>query len=80
VKGTRLSRPTFLSEDQFGIRTVVKHIASTPPLDGEVRFLLWARYCQMHRDPAPRDLPLQFANALGLENLGRGLAPAATPA
>jgi NAD(P)-dependent dehydrogenase (short-subunit alcohol dehydrogenase family) len=58
----------------------VKEIASTPPLDDEGRFLLWARYCQIHRDPARRDLALQLANALGLENLGPGLAPAATPA
>jgi hypothetical protein len=29
---------------------------------------------------ARRDLALQLANALGLENLGPGMAPAATPA
>jgi NAD(P)-dependent dehydrogenase (short-subunit alcohol dehydrogenase family) len=57
----------------------VKEIASTP-LDDEGLFLLWARYCQIHRDPAGRDLALQLANALGLENLGPVLAPAATPA
>ena len=39
-----------------------------------------ARYCQIHRDPARRDLALQLAKALGLENLGPGLTPAATPA
>jgi NAD(P)-dependent dehydrogenase (short-subunit alcohol dehydrogenase family) len=58
----------------------VKEIASTPPLEDEGRLLLWARYCQIHRDPARHDLSLQLANALGLENLGPGLAPAATPA
>jgi hypothetical protein len=57
----------------------VREIASTPPLDDEGRFLLWARYCQIHRDPARHDLALLLANALGLENLGPGLAPVAAP-
>jgi NAD(P)-dependent dehydrogenase (short-subunit alcohol dehydrogenase family) len=58
----------------------VREIASTPPLDEQGRFLVWARYCQIHQDPARRDLALLLANALGLEGLGPGLAPAAVRA
>jgi len=32
----------------------VEEIASKPPLDDEGRFLVWARYCQIHQDPARR--------------------------
>ena len=55
----------------------VKEIASTPPLDEQGRYLLWARYCQIHQDPARRALARMLAKALGLESLGPGLAPAA---
>jgi NAD(P)-dependent dehydrogenase (short-subunit alcohol dehydrogenase family) len=54
----------------------VKEIASTPPLDDQGRFLVWARYCQIHQDPARRELAQLLAKALGLEGLGPGLAPA----
>ncbi len=54
----------------------VKEIASTPPLDEQGRDLLWARYCQIHQDPARRELALLLAKALDLEGLGPGLAPA----
>ncbi len=54
----------------------VKALASAPPLDEEGRYFLWARYCQIHKDPARRELALLLAKALGLEKLGRGLAPA----
>ena len=53
----------------------VNGIASTP-LDDEGRFLVWARYCQIHQDPARRELAVRLANALGLEALGAGVAPA----
>jgi NAD(P)-dependent dehydrogenase (short-subunit alcohol dehydrogenase family) len=56
--------------------TKMREIASTPPLEGEVRFLAWARYCQIHKDPARRELATQLATALGLEGLGPGLGPA----
>jgi NAD(P)-dependent dehydrogenase (short-subunit alcohol dehydrogenase family) len=60
--------------------TQVSALASEP-LDDQGRFLVWARYCQIHQDPARRDLALRLAEALGLEGLGPGLAPAArTPA
>lgn len=52
-------------------------LASEPPQDDQARFLMWARYCQIHQDPARRELALRLAKALGLENLGPGLAPAA---
>jgi NAD(P)-dependent dehydrogenase (short-subunit alcohol dehydrogenase family) len=58
----------------------VREMASTPPLDDEGRFLVWARYCQIHQDPARRELALLLAKALGLEGLGPGLAPAAAHA
>lgn len=48
---------------------------ATVPLTDEARFLLWARYCQIHRDPSRRRLALLLAEALGLEGLGPGLAP-----
>ena len=54
----------------------VKAMASTPPLDEQGRFLVWARYCQIHQDPASRELATLLASALGLEGLGPGLAPA----
>jgi len=56
--------------------TKVTEIASAPPINDQDRFLLWARYCQIHQDPARRELALLLAKALGLEGLGPGLAPA----
>ena len=55
----------------------VKEIALTPSPDDEGRSLMWARYCQIHQDSARRDLALLLAQALGLDNLGPGLAPVA---
>jgi len=45
----------------------------------EGRFFLWARYCQIHQDPARRELALQLGRALGLANLGPDLAPVQPP-
>ena len=56
----------------------VSEIALTPPLDEQGRFLVWARYCQIHQDPARRELAMALAKALGLEGVGPGLAPVAT--
>jgi NAD(P)-dependent dehydrogenase (short-subunit alcohol dehydrogenase family) len=53
----------------------MREIATTPPLDEQGRLLAWARYCQIHQDPARRELALLLARALGLEGLGPGLAP-----
>jgi len=53
----------------------VKAMASAPALDDQERFLVWARYCQIHQDPARRDLAMLLASTLGLENFGPGLAP-----
>jgi NAD(P)-dependent dehydrogenase (short-subunit alcohol dehydrogenase family) len=55
----------------------VRQIASAPSLDDQGRFLVWARYCQIHQDPARRELALLLAKALGLEGLGPALAPTA---
>lgn len=51
--------------------------AATPEMDEEARFLAWARYCQIHRDPARRELSTLLADSLGLGDLGPGLGPAA---
>jgi NAD(P)-dependent dehydrogenase (short-subunit alcohol dehydrogenase family) len=53
----------------------VAKLAAAPPLDETGRFLAWARYCQIHRDPARRALAQSLAAALGLDGLGPGLAP-----
>jgi NAD(P)-dependent dehydrogenase (short-subunit alcohol dehydrogenase family) len=56
----------------------VHEIASaqpTDPMDEDGRFLVWARYCQIHQDPARRELAVRLAKALGLEALGAGIAP-----
>lgn len=55
----------------------VKEIAAAPPMDDEGRFLVWTRYCQIHQDPAQRELAVRLAEALGLKALGAGIAPAA---
>jgi hypothetical protein len=55
----------------------VEELASVAPLDDQGRFLVWARYCQIHQDPSRRELALLLAKALGLEGLGPGLAPVA---
>jgi hypothetical protein len=57
----------------------VKEIASTSPMDEQGRFLVWARYCQIHQDPARRELALLLAKALGLEGLGAGLGAGLGP-
>jgi NAD(P)-dependent dehydrogenase (short-subunit alcohol dehydrogenase family) len=50
-------------------------MASKRPLEDQDRFLMWARYWQIHLDPSGRDLAVRLADALGLEGLGPGLAP-----
>jgi NAD(P)-dependent dehydrogenase (short-subunit alcohol dehydrogenase family) len=54
----------------------VQALASNSPLDEHGRFLVLARYWQIHQDPARRDLAVLLAGALGLEGLGPGLGPA----
>lgn len=53
----------------------VREMASAPGMDKQERFFVWARYCQIHQDPARRELVLFLAKALGLDGLGPGLAP-----
>jgi NAD(P)-dependent dehydrogenase (short-subunit alcohol dehydrogenase family) len=53
----------------------VAELAAALPLDDTGRFLVSARYWQIHRDPSRRELALKLANALGLEGLGPALAP-----
>jgi len=54
-------------------------LAAAPPLDDNGRFLVWARYCQIHQDPARRDLAVRLAAALGLDGLSPGLGPSPGP-
>ena len=54
----------------------VAAMAQAPAPDDEALFLMWARYGQIHQDPARRDLARRLAAALGLEHLGPGLGPA----
>lgn len=54
----------------------VEALAANPPLDERGRFLVWARYCQIHQDPARHGLAVRLARALGFEALGPGLGPA----
>jgi len=53
----------------------VKEMTAGPALDDEGRYLAWARYCQIHHDSARRDLAVQLATALGLEDVGQGRVP-----
>lgn len=57
----------------------MREVASMPTLEGADRFLAWARYCQIHRDPERRELANQLARSLGLEDLGPGIGPTAEP-
>jgi NAD(P)-dependent dehydrogenase (short-subunit alcohol dehydrogenase family) len=54
----------------------VRAMASAPTMGKDERFFVWARYCQIHQDPARRELALLLGKALGLDGLGPGLAPA----
>ena len=53
-----------------------KAMAEARATDDQSKFLMWARYCQIHLDPSQRDLAQRLQSALGLEALGPGLAPA----
>ncbi len=53
----------------------VTEMAAKTPMAEEDRALVWARYSQIHQDPARRELAMHLAKALALENLGPGLAP-----
>ena len=54
----------------------VQALALGPSVDERGRYLVWARYCQIHQDPAYHDLAVLLARALGFEALGPGLGPA----
>jgi len=51
-------------------------VLAAAPLDATGRYYVWARYWQIHQDPARRALARQLAAALGYDELGPGLAPA----
>lgn len=54
----------------------VAALASSRATDDYGRTLMWARYGQIHQDPARRDLAVQLAGALALHGLGPGVGPA----
>jgi NAD(P)-dependent dehydrogenase (short-subunit alcohol dehydrogenase family) len=54
----------------------VRQLAASPSVDAMGRFYLWARYCQIHRDPTRQELAQLLARALDLANLGPGIGPA----
>ena len=54
----------------------MKALAGKMELTETERWLVSARYWQIHQDPARRELAVQLAKALGLEGLGPGLSPA----
>lgn len=47
------------------------------PLDEMGRFLVWARYCQIHRQPEHHEEAKVLAERLGLRGAGAGVEPAA---
>ena len=55
----------------------VREMAEAPELDDTARFLVWARYRQIHQDPARRELARVLAKALGVKRLWPELEPAA---
>lgn len=61
---------------RFDAEVAAMAAASPPPRDDHSQFLMWARYCQIHPDPARRELATALARALRLEGLGPGLGPA----
>jgi len=58
----------------------MKTLAGKVELDATERWLMSARYWQIHQDPARRELAVELAKALGLEGLGPGLSPSLAPA
>jgi hypothetical protein len=50
-------------------------VRADEPLDEMGRFLVWARYCQIHQEPARRVQALMLAKRLGLEGAGAGVEP-----
>ncbi len=56
-------------------RRVGEIVAAPGPLDETARFLVWSRYCQIHRDLACREEAQLLAERLGVENAGAGVGP-----
>jgi len=50
-------------------------LAEKTTLADHERYLVWARYWQIHRDPVRQDLAARLAEALGLEHFGADLLP-----
>ena len=53
----------------------VDALTSKPGLDDHERYLVWARYWQIHRDPARQGLATRLAGALGLDHPGLDMLP-----
>jgi NAD(P)-dependent dehydrogenase (short-subunit alcohol dehydrogenase family) len=53
----------------------VDALTSKRGLDDHERYLVWARYWQIHRDPARQGLATRLADALGLDHRGTDMLP-----
>lgn len=53
----------------------MRALTARPSLTDEERFLMRARYAQIHRDPSRRELAAALARALDLGDLGPGVGP-----
>jgi NAD(P)-dependent dehydrogenase (short-subunit alcohol dehydrogenase family) len=53
----------------------VAALAEAAEVDDNGRFLMWARYCQIHRDPARAELAGRLAKAIGMDGRGPGVGP-----
>jgi hypothetical protein len=67
--------PDFFGTFDAAVRALV---AAGPPLGANDRFLAWARYCQIHQDPAHGELARDLAGLLQIKGVGPGLGPAGT--
>ncbi len=58
---------------------VAEIAAGDAPLNEDQRFLVWARYCQIHKEPNRREQAVLLAHRLGLDGAGAGVAPSGGP-
>jgi NAD(P)-dependent dehydrogenase (short-subunit alcohol dehydrogenase family) len=57
-------------------RIVDQILTRGEPLKGQERFMVWARYCQIHRERAMHERAVVLASKLGIADSGAGLQPA----
>ncbi len=64
--------PDFFARLDLAVGEIVEREG---PLEGQDRFLVWARYLQLHRDPGQREAATRLAERLSLTGVGAGLQP-----